>query len=77
MADLSIHHRPQRLRDGGNRSGPNVSFLSSLIAEPLTKRCEKLRQILDEAVASKDPSRMMFNPTLKQFIYRLEARGGA
>ena len=34
----------------------------------------QLEKIVDDAVATKDADKMRFNPTLKQFIYRLNAR---
>ena len=58
---------------------PAVRFAALTVLDALSPRgdaaiAERLQKIVDDAVASGDVDRRRFNPTLKQFIYRLRAR---
>ena len=60
-------------------SHPAIRFASLTAVDSLSPKGDaaiaaQLQKIVDDAIATKDQDKMRFNPTLKQFIYRLNAR---
>jgi HEAT repeat protein len=60
-------------------SHPSIRFASLTVIDVHSPKGDAgiagtLQKIVDDAVASKDADKQRFNPTLKQFIYRLNAR---
>ena len=58
---------------------PGIRFAALTVVDVLSPKgnpdiAAKLQKMVDDAVASKDQDKQRFNPTLKQFIYRLNAR---
>jgi hypothetical protein len=58
---------------------PAIRFAALTVVDALSPKGDRgiarqLQKIVDDATASKDMDRIRFNPTVKQFIYRLEAR---
>jgi hypothetical protein len=58
---------------------PSIRFAALTVVDAFSPKGDKaiadqLQKIVDDANATKDADKMRFNPTLKQFIYRLNAR---
>jgi hypothetical protein len=60
-------------------SHPAIRFAALTVVDATSPKGDtaiaaQLQKIVDDTNATKDPEKMRFNPTLKQFIYRLNAR---
>jgi hypothetical protein len=60
-------------------SHPAIRFAALTAVDSLSPQGDpaiaaQLQKIVDDTIATKDQDKMRFNPTLKQFIYRLNAR---
>lgn len=60
-------------------SHPAIRFAALTAVDSLSPKGDaaiaaQLQKIVDDSIATKDQDKMRFNPTLKQFIYRLNAR---
>ena len=60
-------------------SHPAIKFAALTVVDAASPKGDtaiaaQLQKIVDDATATKDTDKMRFNPTLKQFIYRLNAR---